>query len=198
MTAFLVEPTFPGFRVARYEDKMGLRISQSAEISLNDCGVPAANRVGEEGQGLKIALEALDGGRVGIAAQAVGLAQGALEAAVKYAKQRRAFGKTISEFQAIQLMLADMQTEIEAARGLMYYAAWLRDQGGSHRGAQPRAQNCTPAKWPIAFARKRCRFTAAWDIRAKATSSDIIATRASSRFTKAPAKSSASSSRASF
>ena len=136
VTAFLVEPTFPGFRVARYEDKMGLRISKSAEISLSDCRVPAANRIGEEGQGLKIALEALDGGRVGIAAQAVGLAQGAFEASVKYAKQRRAFGKTISEFQAIQFMLADMQTEIEAARELMYYAAWLRDQGGSQRGAQ--------------------------------------------------------------
>ena len=140
VTAFLVEPSFPGFRIARYEDKMGLRISKSAEISLSDCRVPAANRIGEEGQGLKIALEALDGGRVGIAAQSVGIAQGAFEASVKYAKQRRAFGKTISEFQAIQFMLADMHTEIEAARGLMYYAAWLRDQGPaaatSRRGAQ--------------------------------------------------------------
>ncbi|MHB8558696.1 MAG: acyl-CoA dehydrogenase family protein [Candidatus Acidiferrales bacterium] len=136
VTAFLVEPSFPGFRIARYEDKMGLRISKSAEISLSDCRVPAANRIGEEGQGLKIALEALDGGRVGIAAQSVGIAQGAFEAAVKYAKQRRAFGKTIAEFQAIQFMLADMQTEIEAARGLMYYAAWMRDQGASRRGSQ--------------------------------------------------------------
>ncbi|HEV2288073.1 MAG TPA: acyl-CoA dehydrogenase family protein [Candidatus Acidoferrales bacterium] len=140
VTAFLVEPTFPGFRVARYEDKMGLRLSKSAELSLTDCRVPAENRIGEEGQGLKIAFEALDGGRVGIAAQSVGLAQAALEASVKYAKQRRAFGKTISEFQAIQWMLADMQTEIEAARGLMYYAAWMRDQGAAiapmRRGAQ--------------------------------------------------------------
>ncbi|MHB8540869.1 MAG: acyl-CoA dehydrogenase family protein [Candidatus Acidiferrales bacterium] len=136
VTAFLVEPSFPGFRIARYEDKMGLRISKSAEISLSDCRVPEANRIGEEGQGLKIALEALDGGRVGIAAQSVGIAQGAFEAAVKYAKQRRAFGKTIAEFQAIQFMLADMQTEIEAARGLMYYAAWMRDQGASRRGSQ--------------------------------------------------------------
>jgi len=136
VTAFLVEPAFPGFRVARYEDKMGLRISKSAEISLSDCRVPAANRIGEEGQGLKIALGALDGGRVGIAAQSVGLAQGAFEAAVKYAKQRRAFGKTIGEFQAIQWMLADMHTEIEAERGLLYYAAWLRDQGSQSRGSQ--------------------------------------------------------------
>jgi len=140
VTAFLVEPTFPGFRVARYEDKMGLRISKSAELSLVDLRVPVENRIGEEGQGLKIAFEALDGGRVGIAAQSVGLAQAALEASVKYAKQRRAFGKTISEFQAIQWMIADMQTEIEAARGLLYYAAWMRDQGAAvaatRRGAQ--------------------------------------------------------------
>ena len=84
---------------------------------------------------MKIALESLDGGRVGIAAQAVGIAQGALEAAVKYAKQRRAFGKNIGEFQAIQWMLADMQTEIEAARGLVYQAAWMRDQGAKRVGA---------------------------------------------------------------
>ncbi|HEV2490124.1 MAG TPA: acyl-CoA dehydrogenase family protein [Candidatus Acidoferrales bacterium] len=135
LTAFLVEASFPGFRVARYEDKMGLRISKSAEIALTDCRVPAANRLGEEGQGLKIALEALDGGRVGVAAQAVGLAQGALEAAAKYAKQRRAFGKTIGEFQAIQWMLADMQTEIEAARGLLYQAAWMRDKNMARAGA---------------------------------------------------------------
>ncbi len=134
VSAFLVEPGFPGFRVSRYEDKMGLRSSRSAEITLSDCQVPAENRLGEEGQGLKIALEALDGGRVGIAAQAVGIAQGAFEAAVSYAKQRRAFGKTIGEFQAIQFMLADMQTEIEAARGLVWQAAWLRDSGSRQLG----------------------------------------------------------------
>jgi len=134
VTAFLVEPEFPGFRVSRYEDKMGLRSSRSAEMVFTDCEVPADNRLGEEGQGLKIALEGLDGGRVGIAAQAVGIGQGAFEEAVRYAKQRRAFGKAISEFQAIQWMLADMQTEIEAARGLTYYAAWLRDQGFARLG----------------------------------------------------------------
>src|SRR6202008_4115482 len=99
------------------------------------CEVSAANRLGEEGQGLNIALRALDGGRIGIAAQAVGLAQGALDESVKYAKQRRAFGKSISEFQAIQWMLADMQTEIEAARGLVYYAAWLKDNRPTKLGA---------------------------------------------------------------
>jgi butyryl-CoA dehydrogenase len=134
VTAFLVEPSFPGFRVARYEDKMGLRTSRSAEITFTDCEVPEGNRLGEEGQGLKIALELLDGGRVGIAAQAVGIAQGALEASVAYAKQRRAFGKTIGDFQAIQWMLADMQTEIEAARALVHNAAWLRDTGARRIG----------------------------------------------------------------
>jgi butyryl-CoA dehydrogenase len=134
ITAFLVEQTMPGFRISRYEDKMGLRSSRSAEIVLEDCEVPAENRLGAEGAGLKIALEALDSGRVGIAAQAVGIAQGALEESVRYAKQRRAFGKTIGEFQAIQWMLADMQTEIEAARALTHFAAWRQDQGTSAKG----------------------------------------------------------------
>ena len=129
ISAFLVEPSFKGFKIGRHEDKMGQRSSPSVEILLNDCEVPAENRLGEEGQGLKIALSALDGGRIGIAAQAVGLAQGALDESIKYAKHRRAFGKSISEFQAIQWMIADMQTELEAARGLTYYAAWLKDSG---------------------------------------------------------------------
>ncbi len=135
ISAFLVEPGFAGFRVGRHEDKMGQRSSPSVEIILNDCAVPAENRLGEEGQGLKIALSALDGGRIGIAAQAVGLAQGALEESVKYAKQRKAFGKSLGEFQAIQWMLADMQTEIEAARGLTYYAAWMKDAHPGKLGA---------------------------------------------------------------
>jgi len=135
ISAFLVEPGFQGFRLTRHEEKMGQRASPSSEVVLNDCIVPAENLLGEEGQGLKIALSALDGGRIGVGALAVGLAQGALDEAVKYAKQRRAFGKTISEFQAIQWMIADMQTEIEAARGLVHYAAWLKDSGG-RMGAQ--------------------------------------------------------------
>jgi butyryl-CoA dehydrogenase len=140
ITAFLIEPTFKGFRIGRHEEKMGQHSSPSVEIILNDCEVPSENRLGEEGQGLKIALSALDGGRIGIAAQAVGLAQGALDAATKYAKQRRAFGKNIAEFQAIQWMLADMQTEIEAARGLVYYAAWLNDSGGRMGAASSKAK----------------------------------------------------------
>ncbi len=156
VTAFLVEPTFPGFRVARYEDKMGLRISKSAELSFDDLRVPVENRIGEEGQGLKIAFEALDGGRVGIAAQSVGIAQAAFEAAVKYAKQRRAFGKTIGEFQAIQWMLADMQTEIEAARGLLYYAAWMRDQGAAFAAARRGAQASRAKLYASEMANRVC------------------------------------------
>jgi butyryl-CoA dehydrogenase len=127
VTAFLVEPSFAGFRVSRYEEKMGMHLSPTVEIVFEDCRVPVRNLLGEEGQGLRIALEALDGGRIGIAAQSVGLAQGALEAATKYAKQRRAFGNPIADYQAIQWMLADMQTEIEAARMLTYQAAFVRD-----------------------------------------------------------------------
>jgi butyryl-CoA dehydrogenase len=140
ITAFLVEPSFKGFKIGRHEDKMGQRSSPSVEILLNDCEVPASNRLGEEGQGLKIALSALDGGRIGIAAQSVGLAQGAIDESIKYAKQRRAFGKPISDFQAIQWMIADMQTELEAARGLTYYAAWLKDSGKQMGAAASKAK----------------------------------------------------------
>jgi butyryl-CoA dehydrogenase len=140
ITAFLVEPGFKGFRVGRHEEKMGQHSSPSVEIVLNDCEVPSENRLGEEGQGLKIALTALDGGRIGIGALAVGLAQGALEESVQYAKQRRAFGKTIGDFQAIQWMLADMQTELEAARGLVHHAAWLKDSGARIGSASSKAK----------------------------------------------------------
>jgi len=140
MTAFLVEPTCKGFKIGRHEDKMGQRSSPSVEILLNECEVPAASRLGDEGQGLKIALSALDGGRIGIAAQAVGLAQGALDESVSYARQRRAFGKSIGEFQAIQWMIADMQTEVEAARQLTYYAAWLKDSGRPMGSAASKAK----------------------------------------------------------
>jgi len=138
VTAFLVEPSFPGFRISRYEDKMGLRLSRSAEIIFEDCRVPAESLLGAEGQGLKVALGALDGGRIGIAAQSVGLAQGAFEAATRYAKQRRAFGHPIAENQAIQWMLADMATEIEAARALTHYAAFLRDAESARQATENR------------------------------------------------------------
>jgi len=140
ISAFLVEPGYSGFKVGRHEDKMGQRSSPSVELLFNDCLVPVAGRLGEEGQGLKIALSALDGGRIGIAALAVGLAQGALDESVKFARARKAFGKAIGEFQAIQWMLADMHTEIEAARGLVYQAAGLKDTGGRMGSAASRAK----------------------------------------------------------
>jgi alkylation response protein AidB-like acyl-CoA dehydrogenase len=140
ITAFLVEPNAPGFKIGRHEDKMGQRSSPSVEILLNDCVVCEENRLGEEGQGLKIALSALDNGRIGIAAQAVGLAQGALDESVKYARARKAFGKSIGEFQAIQWMLADMHTELEAARALLYQAAALKDSGAKLGSASSRSK----------------------------------------------------------
>jgi butyryl-CoA dehydrogenase len=146
VTAFLVEPSFPGFRVSRYEEKMGLHLSRSAEIVFDNCRVPVENRLGEEGQGLRIALESLDGGRVGIAAQSVGLAQGAMEAAARYAKQRRTFGKPIAEYQAIQWMLADMQTEIEAARALTHHAAFIRDKESRESGSRRMGSQASRAK----------------------------------------------------
>jgi len=140
ISAFLLEPNTAGFRIGRHEDKMGQRSSPSVELILNDCAVAVENRLGEEGQGLRIALSALDGGRIGIAAQAVGVAQGALEESVKYARARSAFGKAIGEFQAIQWMLADMHTEIEAARGLLYQAAFLKDSRQKMRSWSSRAK----------------------------------------------------------
>ncbi len=128
ITAFLIEPSFPGFRVGKREEKMGLRASDTAELVLEDCRVPVENRIGEEGEGFKIALSALDHGRAGIAAQAVGIAQACLDAALRYAKERRQFGQPIAQFQAIQWKLANMATEIEAARLLTLRAAALKDR----------------------------------------------------------------------
>lgn len=129
LSAFIVENSFPGFRVSKVEEKMGLHASITSEVVLEDCRVPAENLLGEEGKGASIALHCLDGSRIGIAAQSVGLSQRALEEAVKYAKQREAFGKPIAEFQAIQFMIADMSTLIESARLLTYKAAILLDKG---------------------------------------------------------------------
>ena len=140
ISAFLLEPGTPGFKIGRHEDKMGQRSSPSVELILNDCVVPVGNRLGEEGQGLRIALSALDGGRIGIAAQGVGLAQGALAESARYARSRRAFGQSIGEFQAVQWMLADMHTEIEAARGLLYHAAFLKDSGHKMGSSSSRAK----------------------------------------------------------
>lgn len=132
ISAFIVEKGTPGFRPGRKEDKLGLRASDTAEVIFQDCTLPAANLLGQEGEGFVDCLKILDGGRISIAAMAVGMAQGAYEAALKHAKQRKQFGKPISEFQAIQWKLADMATEIDAARLLNYRAAWMADRGLRH------------------------------------------------------------------
>lgn len=129
VTAFIVEKETPGFSIGKKEQKLGIRSSPTTEIIFEDCRIPVKNRLGEEGQGFKIAMMTLDGGRNGIAAQAVGIAQGALDAATAYAKERKQFGKPIGKLQAIQFKLADMATQIEAARLLTYQAAWLESQG---------------------------------------------------------------------
>ncbi|MDC6169025.1 acyl-CoA dehydrogenase family protein [Paucibacter sp. XJ19-41] len=129
ISAFLVPTATPGYTVARIEDKMGQHASDTAQILFENCRVPAANRLGEEGQGLKIALSGLEGGRIGIASQAVGMARAAFEAALKYSKDRVSFGQPIFNHQAIQFKLADMATQIEAARQLIHHAASLKDAG---------------------------------------------------------------------
>ncbi|MFD1735138.1 acyl-CoA dehydrogenase [Bacillus salitolerans] len=128
-TAFIVEKDFPGFSVGKKEAKLGIRSSPTTEIIFEDCRVPVENVLGEEGMGFKIAMMTLDGGRNGIAAQAVGIAQGALDAAVDYAKERKQFGKAIIDQQGIGFKLADMATSVEAARLLTYQAAWLESEG---------------------------------------------------------------------
>ena len=129
ISAFIVEKDTPGLIVGNEEDKMGLRASDTTDLIFNDCIVPAENRLGNEGDGFKIAMKALDGGRIGIAAQSVGVAQAAFDAAVKYAKKREQFGQSISKFQGLRWMIADMATEIEAARQLMLSAAAMKDRG---------------------------------------------------------------------
>ena len=129
ISAFIVPTSSPGYTVARIEDKLGQHSSDTAQILFDDCRVPAANLLGDEGRGLKIALSGLEGGRIGIAAQSVGMARAAFEAALHYSKEREAFGKPIFEHQAVQFRLADMATNIEAARQLIHHAASLKDAG---------------------------------------------------------------------
>lgn len=129
LSAFIVPGDAPGLKVGEHLNKMGIRGSLTAEVVLKDCRIPKENLLGKEGEGFKIAMMTLDGGRIGIAAQALGIAQAALDESIKYSKERVQFGKPISSFQAIQWMIANMATEVEAARFLTYYAAWRYDQG---------------------------------------------------------------------
>src|SRR5229473_374975 len=127
VTAFLIERDFPGFQVGKKEDKLGIRASSTCELILDNCRVPRENVMGEIGKGYKIAIETLNEGRIAIGAQMIGLARGALDHAIAYARQRKQFGKTIGEFQGVQFQLAKMATEVEAARLLVYNAARMRD-----------------------------------------------------------------------
>ncbi|MDM8553457.1 acyl-CoA dehydrogenase family protein [Desulfococcaceae bacterium HSG7] len=129
ISAFLVNKETPGFKVGHTEDKLGLRASDTTDLIFEDCRIPASDLLGAEGDGFKIAMTALDCGRIGIAAQSIGVATAAFDAAVKYAKQRTQFGQKISKFQALRFMIADMATEIEAARQLMFSAAATKDRG---------------------------------------------------------------------
>lgn len=129
INVFIVEKGTPGFTIGPKENKMGIRGSDTHSLMFNDVKVPKENRIGEDGFGFRFAMKTLEGGRIGIAAQALGIAAGAYELALAYAKERKAFGKPISEHQAIAFKLADMATQIEAARLLVYKAAWLKDQG---------------------------------------------------------------------
>ena len=129
ISAFVIEHGTPGFRAGKKEDKMGLRASDTSEVIMEDCKVSGDQLVGEQGQGFIDAMRILDGGRISIAALALGMARGAYESALKYATEREQFGRSITEFQAIQFMLADMATQIDAASLLIYRAAWMKDQG---------------------------------------------------------------------
>jgi alkylation response protein AidB-like acyl-CoA dehydrogenase len=129
ISVFIVEKGTPGLAVGHVEDKMGLRASDTTDLIFENCRVPAENLLGKEGDGFKIAMSGLDGGRIGIAAQSVGVARAALDAAIKYAKQREQFGQSISKFQGIRWIVADMATEVEAARQLVLSAAAMKDRG---------------------------------------------------------------------
>jgi butyryl-CoA dehydrogenase len=140
ISAFVVEKGMPGFHVGKEEEKMGLRASDTVELIFEDCRVPRENLLGEEGDGFLIAMASLDGGRIGIASQSVGLGQACLDAAVIYAKERIQFGRPIAQFQGIRWMIADMATQIEAARQLTFHAAAMRDRGENFSGAASMAK----------------------------------------------------------
>lgn len=129
ISAFIVEKDFEGFSIGKVEDKLGIRGSSTTEIIFQDCKVPKENMLGKEGKGFSVAMQTLDGGRIGIAAQALGIAQGAYDECIKYMKERKQFGKPLAAFQGLQWMIADMNTKIEAARLLVYKAAYKKDKG---------------------------------------------------------------------
>ncbi|MDP8905546.1 MAG: acyl-CoA dehydrogenase family protein [Chloroflexota bacterium] len=140
ISAFIVEADTPGFAVGRLEEKLGLHASATGELLFEECRIPADRLLGQRGEGWKLFLKTLDGGRISIGAMAVGLAQAALDASVSYARERRQFGRPIGSFQAVAFMIADMATEVEAARAMVYRAAWLKDQGRDYGLAAAQAK----------------------------------------------------------
>jgi butyryl-CoA dehydrogenase len=140
ISAFIVEKDFPGFSIGKVEEKLGIRASSTTELVFENCIVPKENLLGKEGKGFAVAMQTLDGGRIGIAAQALGLAQGALDEAVAYMKERKQFGRSISAFQGLQWMVADMDVQIEAARLLVYKAAYKKDMGQPYSVEAARAK----------------------------------------------------------
>jgi len=140
INCFIVETDWDGVNIGAKEDKLGIRASDTHTIMYNDVKVPKENRIGDDGFGFKFAMKTLNGGRIGIAAQALGIAGGAYELAVKYSKEREAFGKPISQHQAIAFKLADMATDIEASKLLVYLSAWLKDQGMDYNMASSMAK----------------------------------------------------------
>ncbi len=140
ISAFILEKGTPGFSFGKKEQKLGIRSSPTLELIFDNCSIPAANLLGDEGQGFKIAMKTLDGGRIGIASQALGIAQGALDAAVNYAKDRKQFDTPISRFQGVQFQLADMATQVEAARLMVYNAAYKASNGLSYSQASAMAK----------------------------------------------------------
>lgn len=140
ISAFIVEKSFPGFSIGKVEEKLGIRASSTTELVFENCIVPKENLLGKEGKGFAVAMQTLDGGRIGIAAQALGIAQGALDEAVAYMKERKQFGKSLSAFQGLQWMVADMDVQIEAARLLVYKAAYKKDMGQPYSVEAARAK----------------------------------------------------------
>ncbi|EQB90368.1 butyryl-CoA dehydrogenase [Clostridium punense] len=140
ISAFIVEKSFPGFSIGKVEEKLGIRASSTTELVFENCIVPKENLLGKEGQGFRVAMNTLDGGRIGIAAQALGIAQGALDEAVAYMKERKQFGKPLAAFQGLQWMIADMDVKVQAARLLVYKAAYNKDNGLSYSLEAARAK----------------------------------------------------------
>ncbi len=188
ITCFIVPADTPGYSHGTHEFKLGVNASGTTELAFADLRIPARYRLGEEGEGFKVAMSTLDGGRIGIAAQAVGIAQGAFEEALAYSQEREQFGAHLSDFQAIQFYLADMSTELDAARFLTWKAAWAR-RTRSVSPSRRRRPSSTPPRWHDGSPTRRCRSTAATATPRNTTSSATSATPASPRSTRGPAKS---------